>query len=93
MHIIIAVAAGVALLYFWLLGHWFARVLVFLLCLGVGLILADLPALIFLGVVGWFGGGIPLYVRRHQARKLQKAIARSFEPPPGGWNYGPLTRR
>jgi hypothetical protein len=31
MHIIIGLAAGVALLYFWLIGHWFARVLVVLL--------------------------------------------------------------
>jgi hypothetical protein len=31
MHIIIGLAAAVALLYFWLSGHWFARVLAFLL--------------------------------------------------------------
>ena len=29
MHIIIGVGAAIALLYFWLIGHWFARVLVF----------------------------------------------------------------
>jgi hypothetical protein len=31
MHILIGLAAAVALLYFWLVGHWFARVLVFLM--------------------------------------------------------------
>jgi hypothetical protein len=39
MHIIIGIGAAIALLYFWLIGHWFARVLVFLLLavtLGVG---------------------------------------------------------
>jgi hypothetical protein len=27
MHLIIGIGAAVALLYYWLLGHWFARVL------------------------------------------------------------------
>jgi hypothetical protein len=31
MHILIGLALAVALLYFWLVGHWFARALVFLL--------------------------------------------------------------
>ena len=35
MHIIIGVGAAIALLYFWLIGHWFARVLVFPLLGGV----------------------------------------------------------
>jgi hypothetical protein len=30
MHILIGLVLGCALLYFWLVGHWFARVLVFL---------------------------------------------------------------
>ena len=30
MHIIASLAIGAALLYFWLIGHWFARVLMFL---------------------------------------------------------------
>ena len=30
MHIIIGVGAALALLYFWLIGHWFARVVMFL---------------------------------------------------------------
>jgi hypothetical protein len=34
VHIILGLALGAALLYFWLVGHWFARVLVWLL-LGV----------------------------------------------------------
>lgn len=31
MHILLGLLLACALLYFWLLGHWFARVLVFLL--------------------------------------------------------------
>jgi len=34
MHIIIGLGAAVALLYFWLLGHWFARILVCLVLIG-----------------------------------------------------------
>jgi hypothetical protein len=33
MHIIIGVGAAIALLYFWLLGHWFARIL---MCIVLG---------------------------------------------------------
>ena len=31
MHVLIGLCLGVALLYFWLLGHWFARILAFLI--------------------------------------------------------------
>jgi hypothetical protein len=36
MHILIGLAMGLALLYFWLIGHWFARVIVFLILACVG---------------------------------------------------------
>lgn len=39
MHIIIGLGAALALLYFWLIGHWFARVVMFLiLMLTLGLL-------------------------------------------------------
>jgi len=81
MEILIGVALGVALLYFWLLAHWFARVLVFLLaapCLGFILATimppwsvtphADLNPLGFLigFVAGWWLAAAPTYYWRGQ---------------------------
>lgn len=40
MHILVSLAMGVALLYFWLVGWWFARVLVFLMFAAIGFIAA-----------------------------------------------------
>lgn len=76
MHILIGLGAAVALLYFWLLGHWFARILVFL-CLLVfagfaGVIIAAIArdasgyavALIVFGTcVGfaWPGASLPIW--------------------------------
>jgi hypothetical protein len=34
VHIIVGLLLAIALLYFWLIGHWFARVLVFLVLAG-----------------------------------------------------------
>jgi hypothetical protein len=36
MHILIGLCLALALLYFWLLGHWFARVVMFLTLAVVG---------------------------------------------------------
>ena len=44
MHILVGLVLAAVLLYFWLIGHWFARVLAFL---------ALAPAL---GLAGWIGG-------------------------------------
>ena len=75
MHILIGLCMGLALLYYWLLGHWFARVLMFLL-LGavfgmVGLAIADRgPSGFFLLPLGvaaaWvvYRFGIPIYYWR-----------------------------
>jgi len=38
MHLLIGLLLGIVLLYFWLLGHWFARVLVFLPLAVVGFV-------------------------------------------------------
>ena len=85
MHFLIGLLLGVALLYFWLIGHWFARVLVFLLlavlmALGGGSLLADTakpsnPASgIFGAIVGavlaWPVSGIPIYYWRWRIKEL-----------------------
>lgn len=73
MHIIIGLAAGVALLYFWLIGHWFARVLVFLMLacggfLAGGAMAHDMPSWIVLGTIcaalTWPLAGLPVYYWR-----------------------------
>jgi hypothetical protein len=85
MHILLGLVLAAGLLYFWLLGHWFARVLVFLGLipvlglLVVGLIgggLHDGPVEIFVGaigggVAGWFVSGLPIYYWRRQFAQLQ----------------------
>lgn len=78
---LVAIAAGIALLYFWLSGHWFARVLttialwpVLLVCTDPVLYLVEPgynPALAALfiglnGVAAWFLAGIPAYVRKRR---------------------------
>jgi hypothetical protein len=76
VHILIGIGLAAVLLYYWLIGHWFARVLVFLmLAAGVGLIagaalgghdVSWLLGLVVGGIVGWFVSGIPLYYWRYQ---------------------------
>lgn len=83
MHILIALILAPALLYFWLIGHWFARVLAFLVfaaAFGVGGALltsagatypnAGLPGLVIGGIVAWFVAGIPTYYWRHRMNLL-----------------------
>lgn len=81
MHILIGLAMAAALLYFWLLGHWFARILVFLCLLGFPVILglavsADkneagaqiggLVVFIISAVVVWLVASIPIYYWRYR---------------------------
>jgi hypothetical protein len=77
LHILVGIGAAVVLLYFWLLGHWFARVLTFLVLAiplaFLGASYAHDPVAALFGVVvggtaAWFLAGIPIYVRRRQAR-------------------------
>lgn len=74
------IAAALALLYAWLAGWWFARIIVFL-GIGVTLLLAShnnsdgQVAAALLAVAGWFVSGIPLYVRRWMTRRDRKTFA------------------
>lgn len=83
MHILVALIVVGALLYGWLVGNWFARVLAFLaftviLCALV-LVRDDLtpplgpiicvPAI----VAAWFVSGLPEYYWRRQARRFTAA--------------------
>ena len=79
MHILIGLAMGVALLYFWLIGHWFARVLVFLLLACVGglggtALGADQGGKVVSAILGialaWPIAGLPVYYWRYQVRRL-----------------------
>jgi hypothetical protein len=86
VHIIVGLLLATALLYFWLVGHWFARVLVFL-------VFASLPLAWFVGAVAsgghlassvaggitgvvaaWFAAGIPIYYRRRQIMLEEERI-------------------
>ena len=76
LHIIIGLLLAIALFYFWLIGHWFARVPVFLMLAVVGFIAgANIPphnptGSIICGIIGaafaWPLASIPIYYRRRQ---------------------------
>jgi hypothetical protein len=77
MHILIGLVVVAALLYFWLVAHWFARVLMFLLLgvggfFGGGAITGTLPSSVILGVLGivaaWYVAGIPTYYWQRRNR-------------------------
>lgn len=82
MHILIGIVLALGLLYFWLQGHWFARVVAFLLLaalfglIGALLTGADGPpgtnhgwvGLLLGAALAWPVSGIPIYWHRHQAR-------------------------
>lgn len=83
MHILIGLAIALALFYFWLIGHWFARVLVFLIlavigfCLGAAAVSApetNAFGLILFGLLGaalaWPIAGLPVYYWRWRLRQM-----------------------
>ena len=83
MHIIAGLAIGIALLYFWLIGHWFARVLVFLMLGAIGFLLGlsvgtDQGGRVVCGIIGavlaWPIAGLPVYFWRHQSRVLDRRV-------------------
>jgi hypothetical protein len=72
---IFALVAGLALLYFWLIGHWFARVLVFLVFILAGIAAPRIfdnanPFALLIGfpLAGWVIAAIPTYVHRWRVR-------------------------
>lgn len=89
MHILVGLVLAAVLLFVWLIGHWFARVLAFLL-LGVvfglsGAFMAGIDgppahnhgiAGALLGLVlAWILSGIPKYVHAHRARHASLELA------------------
>jgi hypothetical protein len=84
MHIPIGLIVGAALLYGWLVGFWFARVLTFLVftfIIGALVLVRDdlsPPAPLILcilgGVAAWFVSGLPTYYWRRRARMF-RAVA------------------
>jgi|SRR5579862_1315166 len=85
MHILIGLCLGLALLYYWLLAHWFARVLVFLLLGAVfataGYALGDTrsdPATACMlaligGAAAWFAAAIPTWYWTRRISDLNAA--------------------
>jgi hypothetical protein len=73
VHILIGIAMAIVLLYFWLIGHWFARVLVFLLLAALGALIAagNVAAIIATGLLAWLIASLPIYYQRHQQRVPQ----------------------
>jgi hypothetical protein len=76
VHLIVGLLLAIALLYFWLIGHWFARVLVFLMLAVVGFIAGvnvtphNPAGSIICGIIGavlaWPLASIPIYYWRRQ---------------------------
>jgi hypothetical protein len=76
VHIIVGLLLAIALFYFWLIGHWFARVLVFLMLAVVGFIAGanvtqhNPTGSIICGIIGvalaWPLASIPIYYWRRQ---------------------------
>jgi hypothetical protein len=103
MELLIGLALGVALLYVWLAGHWFGRVLMFLLLAGIigGLlaIAATPPDLHGAGnpmgfagfaagtVLAWFVASIPIYCKRGRARQDARPKAFAY---PLHWTLGEI---
>lgn len=68
MEALTGIVIAVAVLYFWLLGHWFARVLAFLAIAPVlaGIVLLLVPASCWIlavwgAILAWPASGIPRY--------------------------------
>lgn len=76
MGIVIAAALALALLYAWLMGWWFARVVVFLGMAGICFLFTmgrpeTIVVAIACSVLAWFISGLPIYFWRWRIRGLQ----------------------
>lgn len=81
MALLFGLLVMLAALYGWLVGNWFARVLVFLILIVIGLMDAkkvlpdDAIGVIFLiGIpfMSWIVSGIPVYVRRWRLKAVER---------------------
>ena len=87
MVFLIGAALAAAVLYLWLRGHWFARVLVFLGLLLPGVLVFATPAVwsgfssmpgsivpvwVLGGIAAWFVSGLPIYIRRWRFRFIAR---------------------
>ena len=86
MHILVGIVLALVLLYFWLLGHWFARIVAFLIFAAVLGLLGGLMTAqphsnegAIGGIIGialaWPMSGIPIYWHRRKARTTSVALA------------------
>jgi hypothetical protein len=86
MEILIGIVLALGLLWAWLTGHWFARVVMFLALTGIlgGIIGATLPpwdvhtgisplGFPIAGIAAWFLAGIPTYLARRAYRQTHQA--------------------
>lgn len=92
MHILISLAMALALLYFWLIGHWFARVLMFLALAATVFAVAassinygiydgkaPIGVLLFevpIGLLAWPLASLPVYFWRWRVRQMMPVIYR-----------------
>lgn len=73
---------GLGVLYFWLTGNWFARVVAWVALTAVFIVILDPNAIIYrdallfifiaCGVAAWFVSGIPIYVQRTITRRIER---------------------
>lgn len=83
---LIGLGGGLALLYFWLIGHWFARVVVFLLFAISGALMADGDAQYgALTLLAGFGGGwliasAPTWFHQRKAEQQKETRRDRSEP-------------
>ena len=76
MHILIGLIVAAALLYGWLVGFWFARVLMFLLLVGVSFVASlasgSPPTALVIALCAaiplWFVAGLPTYYWQRRNR-------------------------
>jgi hypothetical protein len=96
MHVLIGLLLGIALLYFWLVGHWFARVL---MLLALAPLFAFIGCVLFVGIPGatpiaitiggmigaglaWPVASLPTY---HWRRRGRQFTAAAGYPPTTGF--------
>jgi len=95
MHILLGLCLACGLLYFWLIGHWFARIVVFVpLAFVIFIALADHskgdPGTILgacaAAALMWPLASIPTYYRRHEQRRIAQAMGQLT-----GYGQAPVT--